>query len=121
MKKELRNISSHEYSKKLSPRVPSHAYFDAIEASEEYVQLKKAISNGKVVKSEIRKFVKKGVEKIKPGKWSHMNVPFSALACALKNVDKDYANEYLEDLAELDSLELSGASRMASYCLEQKS
>jgi len=120
MKKELKNISSREYSKKLSPRVPSHAYFDAIEASKEYVKLKKAINNGKVMESEIRKFVKKGVEKIKPGKWSRMNVPFSVLACALKSVDKDYAKEYLEDLAELDSLELSGASRMASFCLKQK-
>ncbi len=120
MKKELKNICSYEFSKKLSPRVPSHAYLEAIEATDEYIQLKNALDKRKVTENEIRSFVKNGVDKIKPGVWSHMNVPFSVLACVLKTIDKDYADEYLKDLAESDSAELSGASRMASHCLDLK-
>ena len=120
MKNELKDISSYEFRKKLKPRVPTHAYLNAIESTEEYDQLKEAIDNGKVTESDIRKFAKSGVKKVEPGQWSQMNVPFSVLACALKDIDKEFADEYLESLADLDSAELSGASRMASHCLDLK-
>lgn len=120
MKDELKNISSYEFRRKLSPRVPTHAYFTAIKATDEYHQLKDALDNGKVMESDIRKFAKNGVKKVEPGQWSQMNVPFSVLACVLKDIDKEFAEEYLESLAGLDSAELSGASRMASHCLDLK-
>ncbi len=109
-----------EFRKKLKPRVPTHAYLDAIETTEEYVHLKDAINNGKVTKKDIKKFAKSGVKKVERGQWSQMNVPFSVLACVLKDIDKQFADEYLESLADLNSAELSGASRMASHCLDLK-
>ena len=120
MKDELKDISSYEFRRKLKPRVPARAYFDTIKATEEYDQLKEAIDNGKVTESDIRKFAKSGVKKIEPGQWSQMNVPFSVLSCVLKDIDKKFADEYLESLADLNSAELSGASRMASHCLDLK-
>lgn len=120
MKDELKDISSYEFRKKLKPRVPTRTYFTAVKATEEYDQLKEAIDNGKVTESDIRGFAKSGVKKVEPGQWSQMNVPFSVLACVLKDVDKEFAAEYLESLAELESAELSGASRMASHCLDLK-
>lgn len=117
----LRNLLSEEFLRSAGPELPSPAMFEVLKSTEEYQKVQSGLVSGLIGREEIEEFLGALLEEVEPGRSFVYTPSLSLLAVALKDHSEPFAGEYLEDLASLDIAEIASASRMAEYCLRNRS
>lgn len=77
-----------------------------------------ALKSGEITESDIREFA--ASIRIEPGKKSIDDEAVAAVAVALEDIETDFANEYINDLAALKLSEIVLATHIARDILRQK-
>jgi len=117
----LRNLLTEEFLGRVGPELPSPAMFRVLKSTEEYQKVQSGLVSGLIGRREIEEFLGALLEEVEPGRSFIYTPALSLLAVALKDHSEPLAGEHLEDLASLDMAEIASASRMAEYCLRNRS
>jgi len=119
MKAVLENLLTEEFQAKVRPELPPHAMRDVLRSRTEYEKVRTGLDNF-VNREDIEELVEYVVDRLDPGTRSPYNAALALIAAALEDYHTNFAHEYLSSLAELNSVELGMASRVAEYCLGQR-
>ena len=90
--------------------------------STEVQQLRKALDEGRLSADDINSFISNLLFRFARGQQFDDDTTLAAIAVALESLDlpHSFADEYLEDLAQLRITELPMAPRVARLCLENR-
>lgn len=86
----------------------------------ELIDLRRAINSGEVTPDDITAFVEELLLTFCRGEHFADEITLAAVAVAIRNDPRPFAEEYLEDLAKLKITELPLAPRVARICLDRR-
>lgn len=95
---------------------------EIIRSDELYEDLVKELESGDLGEEEIESFVNEHLKDLERGKNFRYNEAFSVLAVSINDADVNFEDEFfVKKLAELNSVELGEASRIAEACIKESS
>jgi len=120
MKKELQDVIKMGFRVKVGPKLPAWALRKAIQSTKEFDDLVKAVESEKIERKEVEDFINFVWSDIEKEVSCPYNYGLAALAIALERVsDEKYAQEYIENLANHEAMEVGTATRVAEISFEK--
>lgn len=87
----------------------------------EVIALRRAVSNGEISPDEIAAFVEELLLTFSRGEHFADEITLAAIAVAIQNDPRPFAEHYLQELSNLEIVELPLAPRVAHVCLDRRS
>jgi hypothetical protein len=116
----LERLKSEDFALTVGFLVPSPALGGKLRATREVQEVIAALAEGRLTDEEVRAFVSMLLADLRQGERFAHDLALAALAVALEGRTTALAQEYLQELADLERAEMSTSIRVARECLRQR-
>jgi hypothetical protein len=116
----LRQLLTEEFAVKVGFLLPSPALRQVLLVAREVQEVRAALAEGSLREEDLREWVSSLLGELRAGERFPHDLAVAALAVTLEDRPTAFADEFLQDLARLETAEMSTSIRVARECLKYR-